>query len=79
MKFKKKFNIGKKVVGDKNCLIVAEAGVNHFGSLNKAKKLVDISVSAGADIFKIQHFYNDKLFQKDAIYWKKRMKKKTIK
>ena len=78
MKFKKKFNIGKKVVGDKNCLIVAEAGVNHFGSLNKAKKLVDISVSAGADIFKIQHFYNDKLFQKDAIYWKKRMKKKQL-
>ena len=78
MKFKKKFNIGKKVVGDRNCLVIAEAGVNHFGSVKKAKKLVDISVSAGADIFKIQHFYNDVLFQKDAIYWKNRMKKKQL-
>jgi sialic acid synthase SpsE len=29
--------------------IIAEAGVNHNGSLELAKKLVDVAVSAGAD------------------------------
>ncbi len=78
MKIKKKFKIGNKIIGQKNCIIIAEAGVNHFGSLAKAKKLVDISVKAGADIFKIQHFYNNSLFQKNAEYWKKRMKNKQL-
>ena len=31
-------------------LIIAEAGVNHNGSLKIAKKLVDVAKSAGADI-----------------------------
>lgn len=78
MKLKKKFFIEKKLIGGSNCVIIAEAGVNHFGSLSKAKKLVNMSVEAGADIFKIQHFYNESLFQKDAFYWKNRMKKKQL-
>ncbi len=30
-------------------LIIAEAGVNHDGSIEKAKKLIDAAVDAGAD------------------------------
>lgn len=78
MILKKYFKIGNKIIGDKRCIIIAEAGVNHFGSFSKAKKLVDMSVKAGADIFKIQHFYNESLFQKNAIYWKKRMNNKQL-
>jgi N,N'-diacetyllegionaminate synthase len=36
--------------------IIAEAGVNHNGSLSIAKKMVDIAVAAGADAIKFQTF-----------------------
>jgi len=36
--------------------IIAEAGINHNGSLKLAKKLVDISIKAGADAVKFQTF-----------------------
>jgi N,N'-diacetyllegionaminate synthase len=41
--------------------IIAEAGVNHNGSLDLAKKLVDVAVNAGADAVKFQTFRADKL------------------
>lgn len=37
-------------------LIIAEAGVNHNGDLSLAKQLIDVAVSAGADIVKFQTF-----------------------
>ena len=37
-------------------LIIAEAGVNHNGSLQRAKKLVDIASQSGAHIVKFQTF-----------------------
>ena len=36
--------------------IIAEAGVNHNGSIDLAKKLVDVACSAGADAVKFQSF-----------------------
>lgn len=47
-------------------LIIAEAGVNHNGSLDVAKRLVDAAVDAGVDIIKFQTFKADKLVSKDA-------------
>ena len=41
---------------DPPTLVIAEAGVNHNGDLKLAKKLVDASVAAGADIVKFQTF-----------------------
>lgn len=46
-------------------LIIAEAGVNHNGSLDIAKKLVDAAVEAGVDIIKFQTFKADRLVSKD--------------
>src|SRR3989338_8118723 len=36
--------------------IIAEAGVNHNGSLNIAKRLIDAAVKAGGDAVKFQSF-----------------------
>jgi N-acetylneuraminate synthase len=41
--------------------IIAEAGVNHNGSLEMAKKLIEVAAEAGADAVKFQTFKADKL------------------
>ena len=40
----------------KKIVIIAEAGVNHDGSLRKAKKLIKKAALAGADYIKFQIF-----------------------
>ena len=47
-------------------LIIAEAGVNHNGSLDIAKLLVDKAVEAGVDIIKFQTFKAERLVSKSA-------------
>ena len=41
--------------------IIAEAGVNHNGSLDLARELVDVAVEVGADYVKFQTFKGEKL------------------
>lgn len=50
----------------KHVLIIAEAGVNHNGSLDLAKQLIDKAVEAGVDIIKFQTFKSEKLVSKAA-------------
>ena len=40
--------------------IIAEAGVNHNGSIQIAKKMVDAAVCAGVDAIKFQTFNPEK-------------------
>lgn len=47
-------------------LIIAEAGVNHNGSIGIARQLVDKAVEAGVDIIKFQTFKSEKLVSKSA-------------
>ena len=42
-------------------IVIAEAGVNHNGSILKAKKLIDIAKKSGADYVKFQLFNPSKL------------------
>ena len=42
-------------------LIIAEAGVNHNGDLDMARKLIDVATEAGADLVKFQTFSADRL------------------
>ena len=46
--------------------IIAEAGVNHNGDINLAKRLVDAAKAAGADIVKFQTFNVDAITSKFA-------------
>lgn len=47
-------------------LIIAEAGVNHNGSIEMAKQLIDAAAVAGVDYVKFQTFKAEKLVTKDA-------------
>lgn len=47
--------IGKRVVGERQpCYFIAEAGVNHNGSLKIAKELIEVAARARADAVKFQ-------------------------
>jgi N,N'-diacetyllegionaminate synthase len=47
-------------------IIIAEAGVNHNGDIEIAKKLIDAAVEAGVDYVKFQTFKADNLVSKSA-------------
>ena len=50
----------------KKTMIIAEAGVNHNGSIDLAKKLIDVAADAGADYVKFQTFKAEKIVSKSA-------------
>ena len=43
-------------MNNQSIIIIAEAGVNHNGSIELAKKLIDVAAKAGADFVKFQTF-----------------------
>ena len=47
-------------------IIIAEAGVNHNGSINIAKEMIDVASKAGADFVKFQTFKSENLVTKKA-------------
>jgi len=48
-------------------IIIAEAGVNHNGSMEIAKQLIDVAALAGVDYVKFQTFKADNLVSKNAL------------
>ena len=51
---------------NKNVVIIAEAGVNHNGDIEKAKRLIDVAVEAKVDYVKFQSFVAKKLVSPQA-------------
>ncbi|MEI6522761.1 MAG: N-acetylneuraminate synthase [Bacteroidota bacterium] len=54
------------MITNKKVLIIAEAGVNHNGDVNLAKKLIDVAVDAKVDIVKFQTFIAENVISKNA-------------
>ncbi len=55
----------------KRAVIIAEAGVNHEGSLDTCLRMVDEAAQAGCDVFKVQVYDPDRLVTRTAAtYWK---------
>lgn len=48
-----------------NTKIIAEAGVNHNGSIEKAHRLIDLAKEAGADVVKFQTWSSDLVLRRD--------------
>lgn len=60
-------SIRDRVVGPGNdCFVIAEAGVNHNGSIDLAHKLIDAAAEAKVDAIKFQTFDPDKLAAPEA-------------
>lgn len=51
---------------DEGCYVIAEIGVNHNGSVQAARELIDAAAEAGADAVKFQTFSADDLVTKNA-------------
>lgn len=69
---------GRWIGGDAPCYLIAEAGVSHFGNLEKAYALVDLAAGAGADAVKFQHFRADRLVGPSAPDWRKRLSSREL-
>lgn len=55
-------SIGNRPIGENHpVFIIAEAGVNHNGDLQLAKKLVEVAAEAGADAVKFQTFKTENI------------------
>lgn len=54
------------MIAEDKTFIIAEAGVNHNGSIELAKRLIDEAHRAGADCVKFQSFTADKLVSRTA-------------
>jgi N,N'-diacetyllegionaminate synthase len=64
--FEKPLEINGRLVGGGHpCFIIAEAGVNHNGSLEMAIELIDTAAAAGADAVKFQTFSTERLVGRD--------------
>ena len=60
--------IGNKLVGDNQpCFIIAEIGINHNGSVDLAKQMIDIAVTTGCDVVKFQKRTVDIVYTKEEL------------
>jgi len=71
--FKKNLNLKNNVI------FIAEIGINHEGSIAKAKKMIDLAKKSGADAVKFQSYSLDKYCSIDEIDRYKRLKKFELK
>lgn len=64
-------NLGRRIIGSNSSpYVIAEIGVNHEGSLDQAKRLIELAKEGGADAAKFQSYKADTLASKHSpSYW----------
>ncbi|TGL16972.1 acetylneuraminic acid synthetase [Leptospira yanagawae] len=67
----KNIKLGKRIISQNSKpYIIAEIGVNHEGSIEKAKELIELAYQGGADAAKFQTYKAETLASKDSpAYW----------
>ena len=67
----KEIKLGQKTINDDSLpYIIAEIGVNHEGSIEKAKELISLAKEGGADAAKFQSYKAETLASKNSpAYW----------
>ena len=65
---RKSVKIANKTIGDEfPCFVTAEVGINHNGSIEQAKKLIDMAVNSGCDAVKFQKRTIDVVYSKEEL------------
>ena len=60
--------VGDKTIGENyTCFIIAEIGINHNGSVDLAKKMIDIAITTGCDAVKFQKRTVDVVYTKEEL------------
>jgi N,N'-diacetyllegionaminate synthase len=78
-RFRSSFKIAGRSVGEGSpVLIIAEAGVSHFGDPGKARALVELAAEARADVFKTQAFSTKRLISAHMPEWRDRLSSKEV-
>lgn len=62
-----RFNIDGRQIGGGSTFIIAEIGNNHNGDLDRAKRLIDDAIFAGADCVKFQMRHLDQVYTQKAL------------
>ena len=72
-------SLGARTIGaGQPVFVVAEAGVAHFGDLDKARRLVNIAAEAGADAVKFQIYDTAALIVESETEWRERLGSKEL-
>lgn len=71
--------IGDRTIGSgEQVFFIAEAGVAHFGDMERARELIDLAAEAGADAVKFQIYDTSRLIASGEAEWRQRLGSKEL-
>jgi sialic acid synthase SpsE len=60
---------GKTIARNMKCFTIAEAGINHNGSIQTAYQMIEVAKESGVDAIKFQTFKADEFCNKDSCFY----------